>query len=324
MSEQVRVGVIGCGGIANWHFGHLERIETANGVAVCDLIDDRVKKAAERFSAVPYEKYGKMLEEQELDAVYVCVPPYCHDGMELAAIEKGCHLFVEKPVSLDLEYAGKVRDAIEAKGLISAVGFQVRYADFLPRVKAWLSMQEIGMFSLHRIAGMPWVWWWRQRELSGGQVVEQTIHDFDILRYLFGEVTAVHAMGVRGFMNDIEDYDTEDGSCTTLRFESGLIGTVLTGCYVSHGGMHGLNVFAKDGRLEMGFGRYKIIEQNMTIEGKSSNDGGQEEDETFIDAVLTGDGGNILSPYADAVKTLEVVLAANRSMETGGDLVRLA
>ena len=324
MNEQVRVGVIGCGGIANWHFGHLEKIEAANVVAVCDLIEERVQKAAERFSATPYESYRKMLEEQALDAVYVCVPPYCHDGMELAAVEKGCHLFVEKPVSLNLEYAENVRDALAAKELISAVGFQIRYTEFLPRVKAWLGMQEVRMFSHHRIAGMPWVWWWRQHKLSGGQVVEQTIHDFDLLRYLFGEVAAVQSMGVRGAMNDIENYDTEDGSCTTLRFENGLIGTVLTGCYVNHGGMHGLNVFAKEGRLEMGFGRYKIIEQNMTIEGKSSNDCGQEEDETFIEAVRTGDGGDILSPYADAVKTLAVVLAANRSMDSGGELVRLS
>ncbi len=324
MSEQVRIGVIGCGGIANWHFGHFEKMEEAKVAAVCDLIEERVQKAAERFSAVPYEDYREMLEKEQLDAVYICVPPYCHDGIELAAIEKGCHLFVEKPVSLDLPYAEKVRDALEAKGLISAVGFQVRYTDFLPRVKAWLEMQEIGMFSHHRIAGMPWVWWWRRRELSGGQIVEQTIHDFDLLRYLFGEVAAVQAMGVRGFMTDIEDYDTEDGSCTTLQFESGLIGTVLTGCYVSHGGMHGLNVFAKEGRLEMGFGRYKIMQRNMTIEGKASNDIGQDEDDTFIEAVLTGDASEVRSPYADAVKSLEVVLAANQSIDSGGELVRLS
>jgi len=322
-SNQVRIGFIGCGGIANWHFGHMEQIDAANVGAVCDLIDERVQKAAERFQATPYKDYHEMLARETLDALYICVPPYCHDGMELAAIEKGCPIFVEKPVSLDLEYARKVEAALADANLISAVGFQIRYVDFWPRVKVWLEVQEVGMFSHHRLGGMPWVWWWRQRKLSGGQVVEQTIHDFDLLRYLFGEVAAVQAMGRRGLMEDIEDYDTEDGSCTTLQFENGVIGTVLTGCFANHGGMHGLNVFAKDGRLECGFARYKIMEPNMTIEGKAGNDYGLEEDLTFVEAVRTADGSDIRSPYADAVKSLEVVLAANRSMETGGELVRL-
>jgi len=324
MADKVRVGFIGCGGIANYHFGHLEKIEAAQVAAVCDLIPERVQKAAERFGATPYEDYRQMLEREKLDAVYVCVEPCAHDGMELLAIEKGCHLFVEKPPALSMEYALQVRDALEKNNLISAVGFQDRYQDIVPKMKAWLDMQEIGFFNGYWVGGMPGVWWWRRRETSGGQAVEQTIHIFDMARYLFGEVVAVQAMGRRGIMTDVENYDTEDASAVTMTFESGLIGTIFSGCFARHGGKCGIDVFCKNGRLEYTERRgFRISEPNMTIEAKTGNDFGLDEDEVFIEAVLTGDPSEILSPYADAVKSLEITLAANESMDRGGELVRL-
>ena len=324
MADKVRVGFVGCGGIANYHFGHLEKIEDARVVAVCDLIDERAQKAAQRFEAKPYEDYQQMLDSEELDAVYVCVEPCAHTGMELAAIEKGCHLFVEKPPSLSMDYTKQVQAGLDKAGLISAVGFQDRYQDIVPRMKAWVEMNEIGFFNGYWVGGMPGVWWWRRRETCGGQAVEQTIHTFDMARCLFGEVVAVNAMGRRGIMEDVENYDTEDASGVTMTFESGLIGTIYSGCFSRHGGKNGIDVFAKNGRLEYteraGF---RVTEPNMTIDAKTGNDYGQEEDDVFIEAVRTGDPSAILSPYSDAVKSLAITLAANESMDAGGKLVRI-
>lgn len=324
MADKVRIGVIGCGGIANWHFGHLEKNESAHVVAVCDLIDERVQKAADRFTATPYKVYAEMLDKETLDAVYVCVEPCAHDGMELMAVEKGCHLFVQKPVALSMEYANKVKAAIEAKGVISCAGYQSRYIDTVPRVQAWLEGQDVGFFNAYYVGGMPMVWWWRRRETSGGQVVEQSTHTFDLLRFLFGDVTAVHAMGRRGLMEDVENYDTEDCSGVTMTFESGVIGTCYSGCFSGFGGKNGVDVFAKDGRLEYSAQKVTIRERTMTIELRASNDSGQDLDDTFIDAVLTGDASDILSSYADGCKTLELTLAVNESMDAGGKLIRLA
>jgi predicted dehydrogenase len=265
-----------------------------------------------------------MLDKEELDAVYVCVEPCAHDGMELLAIEKGCHLFVEKPVGLSMDYARQVEAGLRSNGLIAAAGFQDRYIDFLPRMRAWLDMQEIGFFNGYWVGGMPGVWWWRKRETSGGQAVEQTIHIFDMCRFLFGEVVAVQAMGRRGVMTEVEDYDTEDASAVTMTFENGLIGTVFSGCFSHHAGKCGIDVFCKRGRLEYNERTsFKIMEANMTIDASVGNDYGQEEDDVFIEAIATGDDAEILSPYAEAVKSLEVTLAANRSMDQGGELVRL-
>lgn len=324
MADKVRVGFVGCGGIANFHFGHYEKITNAKITAVCDLIDERVNRTAERFSAKPYKDYKEMLAKEELDAVYVCVEPCAHTGMELMAVEKGCHLFVEKPVALDMAYARKVEKGLKDKGLINAAGFQDRYQDIVPRMKAWLASKEIGFINGYWVGGMPGVWWWRRRETSGGQAVEQTIHTFDMARYLFGEVVAVQAFGRRGIMTGIENYDTEDASAVNLKFENGVIGTIYSGCFTRFGGKNGIDVFCKDARLEYteraGF---KATESHLTVEMKTGNDYGQEEDDAFIDAILEKDQSLILSPYSEAVLNLEVTLAANESMDNGGKLVTL-
>jgi predicted dehydrogenase len=253
--DKVRVGFIGCGGIAQYHFGHMERTAKAQVVAVCDKLADRAQTAAARFKAKPYTVYAEMLDKEKLDAVFVCVEPSAHDGMEFMAIEKGCHLFVQKPMTLDMTYARKVRTALAKKGLVSAVGFQCRYVDTLPRVKAWLDGEKLGMVSCFRLGGLPMVWWWRQRQHSGGQVIEQTVHNYDILRYLLGEVTAVTGMAREGIVTGIENYDTEDASSVTMQFKSGVVATMMTGCFSPDAfGAGDFLFYSLEGQLTYGLG----------------------------------------------------------------------
>ena len=134
----------------------------------------------------------------------------------------------------------------------------------------------------------------------------------------------MQAFGRRGIMTEVENYDTEDASSVNLKFESGLIGTIYSGCFANFAGKNGIDVYVKGGRLEYTErGGFKATERNLTIEVKTGNDYGQEEDDAFIDAILDNDQSLILSPYSEAVKNLEVVLAANQSMDSGGELVRL-
>lgn len=326
MMDKLRVGFIGCGGIAQYHFGHFEKMqEKAQIVACCDLLEDRRQAAAERFGAVPYADYRDMLEGEKLDAMFICVHPGAHDGMEFLAIEKGIHLFVQKPMTLDMKYARKVMNALKKKGLINAVGLQCRYTETMPFVKNWIDHHDIATISCYRFGGVPMVWWWRLMEQSGGQAVEQTIHNFDLLRYFFGEVAQVQAVGRHGIVKNIENYNVDDASLTLITFKNGIVGTFTTGCFGYFPG--DFNFFAADGhKMEYGLaGNYKVISANMTIDGKSSNDYGQECDETFIDAVR-GEipATEILSPYSDACKTLAFTLAINESIEQGGIAVKPA
>ena len=332
MAKQVKIGFIGCGGIANFHFGHYDKDKNGNPkipeakiVAVCDKIEERANAAATRFGAKPFLSYKEMLSSVKLDAVYVCVEPCAHDGMEMMAIEHGCNLFVEKPVALNLDYAKKVEVALAKKKLINAAGFQDRYLDFEPMMKAWVKQSKVGFFNAYWVGGMPGVWWWRRRDTSGGQAVEQTIHTFDMCRNLFGEVVAVQAFGRRGIITDVENYDTEDASAVNLTFENGIIGTVYSGCFIrGGGGKNGIDVYTMNGRMEYVERKgVTITEPNRTISATTGNDYGQEEDDAFIEAILTKNQSLIKSPYSEAVKNLQVTLAANESMDNGGKVIRL-
>lgn len=330
--KKVKVGFIGCGGIANFHFAHYDnnKIPEAQIVAVCDLIEERRNKAAARFNATPYECWKEMLAKEELDAVYVCIEPCAHTkegsgGMELEIIKKGCHIFVEKPVALDLDYAKKVLDGINKKKLINAAGFQDRYIDFIPTMKQWIEHSKVGFFNAYWVGGMPGVWWWRRRDTSGGQAVEQTIHTFDMCRYMFGEVVEVSAFGRRGIITDVENYDTEDASAVNLKFANGMIGTVYSGCFVrGGGGKNGMDVYTMNGKLVYNERTdLTITEPNRTITAKTGNDFGQEEDDAFIQAIVENDQDLIISNYYEAYKNLELTLAANESMDNHGKVIFL-
>ena len=96
----VKVGFIGTGGISRPHRKHLKNMDDVEVVAMCDLEKDRVAEAAEEWNAAVYTDYKTMLENEEMDALYVCIPPFAHEEQEIIAAEKGIALFVEKPVSV--------------------------------------------------------------------------------------------------------------------------------------------------------------------------------------------------------------------------------
>ena len=154
--------------------------------------------------------------------------------------------------------------------------------------------------------------------MSGGQAVEQTIHVTDTARYLFGEVKTVYAAGRTGLMSDVPNYNIEDASSATLAFENGILATLFSACFLGYPGKGGLDIFTKDLKIEYVERKSVRVSQSGREEFvEVQNDYWQEMDDAFIEAVKTGDESGIRSTYADAVKTQQVVMAVNRSLETG-------
>lgn len=315
----IRVGFIGTGGISKMHRRNLTQIPDVEIVALCDVVEEKAKAAATEHNARFYTDYRKMLKKEDLNAVYVCVPPFGHGAPEIAAIKAGLHLFVEKPVHVDSRKAEKLAEQIAAAKLITATGYQDRYLDIIEKLQEILKDRKPGMVMGYWMGGMPQVAWWRVKAQSGGQAVEQTTHIFDMTRYLFGEVAQVYAGGTKGLMADVENYDIEDASAVTLHFQSGLVAVVFSACFLSVGNRGGLDIFCKDCFIQ-----YKE-RQSITVHKKGeapvetvvANNYQHAVDQAFIDAIKTGDASKIRSPYADAVKSLILSTAANKSMATG-------
>ena len=123
------------------------------------------------------------------------------------------------------------------------------------------------------MGGIPPVNWWTRKEKSGGQIMAQTTHIFDLARYFFGEVEKVFAVDKKGLMEDVKNYNIEDASSVTLVFNSGLIGTIYSAGFLSCGGKIGMNIYFKDRVIEYDEG-IKIVEPNRETKILSLIDAG--------------------------------------------------
>lgn len=315
----LKIGFVGCGWVAKAHMDALATIPEVQVVGCTDPDADRAAEAAARFAgAGAYADAGQMLKAQKLDAVYVCVPPHAHGDVEMAIVKRGMPFFVEKPIGNDRETPRQILKALRRKKLVTSVGYMMRYRDSARRVKEHLARNEPVVARGAWVGGMPGVSWWRRKDQSGGQAMEQTTHIFDLARFLFGEVTSVFCAGRRGLITGVEHYSVEDASICTLTFESGLLCEITSSCAVEKGEIC-LEVADRKGRarLEDWNLNLTISLGNETHRYTSTENIFLREDQVFVEALLSGDPSPIESPYEDAVKTQMVTCAANESMECG-------
>ncbi|MGQ9729844.1 MAG: Gfo/Idh/MocA family protein [Candidatus Zipacnadales bacterium] len=315
----VKVGFIGCGGMNRAHMNRIRDMKGADIVAVCDIAKDRARAAAEEYGALAFTDHRQMIQDVDMDALFIAIPPFAHEDQEILAARKGIHLFVEKPVAVNLKTAKKIETEILKAGIIATAGFQDRYQDIIAKLQKMLTKTRPGLVMGYWIGGMPGVPWWRRKEQSGGQAMEQTIHTFDMARYLFGEVKFVHATFSKGLMKHVPKYNVEDASCVNLQFKSGLCGTIFSGCFLQGYGKVGLDIWCPTVLYEYA-GRSRLTVREAGKEPQTfqvGNDFGGEIVRRFISAVRSGDGSKLKSTYTDAVKSLAVVDAANESMATG-------
>lgn len=339
---------VGCGGIAGYHLGNMLRYKAdfldPNGIRLagfCDLIPERAEAfAAKAGSGKAYTDYRKMYDELEPDIAFICVPPYCHGELDLDTFRRGIAAYVEKPVALDLDLAGEILSVIRRSHVITAVGFQCRYGLVSDLARQFCQEHRVAFVDMTRMGGIPDVFWWKKKELSGGQIVEQTIHNFDLVRFALGEPIEVCTFGTRGFVRGVADYDTEDLTTTIVRFENGALGTFSTGCYAQGPGccenkivfsagdcrldyhlldrvvLYDSSAREEDAAVVKGDGRMRGSADGVVTRGEG--DTGPIAEQTFLTAVLTGDPSRIRSPYSDGIKSVAFTMACNESMAKGG------
>jgi len=316
--SDLRIGFIGAGGNAKGHMGRVAAVEGVAITAVCDVNGERAQSAAAEHGARAYTDHLEMLNAEALDALYVSVPPFAHTNAEIEAAGRGIHLFVEKPVHLSMDAALRICEAIDDAGIITCVGYQLRYLDPTQKLRKWLSGKTIGMVTTTRWGGLPGTPWWRVMEQSGGQLVEQTTHQIDLMRYFAGEVVEVSARYAIRTMGDVEGFDIPDSQALWMRFASGALGTCTTSCMALEGGGKGdLDILLKSQRVGWGANGLTSSPEVPELAGPYAET--PNIDQVFIDAIRAGDQKRILSSYLDAVKTLDITLAANRSAERDGE-----
>jgi myo-inositol 2-dehydrogenase / D-chiro-inositol 1-dehydrogenase len=312
MNEPVRIGFIGCGGNARGHMHRLKELEGARIVGVCDLVEAAAASAAERTGSTAYTDHRRLLERDDLDAVYLSLPVFAHGQPEFDVIERGLPFLVEKPVARDMDTAREVAARVAKAGLLTAAGYQLRYAGTVDTARRELAGKRIGL-----VVGRYWSdtgigdpkAWLRQMARSGGQLLEQATHTIDMMRYLVGEVSEVYCAAASQVLKDI---DCPDFTSAAIKFENGAVGSLSTS-WASSIGWNNTNVIELMYENSMLRWTYDRLDIHRDGKAEESTGASPDLDEVFVRAVRTNNPGLILSPYADAVRSLAISLALNQS-----------
>lgn len=334
MSQRLRAAFLGCGSFAHRHARTLQLLaDDFEMAAFCNHTIEKAAAFSEKYTngqAPVFADHHEMFEQVPVDVVVINLPPYAHtDEIDIAA-SLGIHVFMEKPIALTSEQAWGMVHAAERAGIITQVGFMFRFGEAIEHLKGMLDSGEagtIGLLSARYFCNSLHTPWWRKRDLSGGQLVEQVIHMVDLMRFLMGDAITAYSRQENIFHQDVEDYTIEDVSATIFGFPHGGLGVI----YATNGAIP-----------QRWINDYRVVSKNITADftdanhatfyytanpGRSPEGIASDRDyylaemQDFLAAIRSGRQARI--PLREGAKSLDLALAATRSAQTGSE-VRLA
>lgn len=368
MNTPIRIGIVGLGQRGLQHLKTLWKLQeegAARVTALCDAFPDNLSEEKIRRYVPGYSQAGvathtdfdRLMREHPADALYFAVPPGLHDGQVVRAAEAGIHIFAEKPMSLYLDEAKEMDAAIRKAGVISAVGFQLRYDSLNEAARQFLSGKRIVMITMvshgtleshsvkhthtEALGGPSHRVWTASAAWSGTSVVEAGIHQTDLMRFWAGDIAWVQAAYVPRDPQDIEDgKDNPYGYAVTYGFRSGAVGTLLMSRLRRTFHQDGYQIVLWD------HGHLKVEGNDLvayTYEGPDPppqppapsqvrhalpapprNDATEALNRAFVNALRQGNTAGFRATFGDSMNSLSAVLAANASHDLGGQRIDLA
>ena len=310
--DNVRVGLIGAGGMANaFHYPSLAEMNDVEMVALCDLNEEKLAATAEKFG-IPqtYTDYRKMLDAEEVDAVYVLMPPHQLFDLAIEVMDRKKHIFIEKPPAVTTDQTRQMANAADDAGVLSMVAFNRRYMPIMLKAKAMVEehgpvIQCVSTFYKDYRGNPPYY-------RGAIDILHcDAIHSVDALRFMGGEPE-----DVAGDVQARAGARYDNMFNALIRFESDAVGVLLTNWNVG-GRVHTFEMHAEgisayvnpdDKALifENGAAEPKVI---TTQEASGSDEaraylGFAAENRHFIDCVKAG--VQTRTDFRDAEKTMEL------------------
>jgi len=235
-----RVGVIGLGNVSPMHLYPAQALDCCELVAVCDNKEDRAIAKGKEFGCNYYTDYKQMIDKENLDVVHICTPHYLHPPMTIYALENGCHVLTEKPMSTNFADSEAMVKTADKTGKTLGVIFQNRYNPGSVLAKEMLSSGKLGAVKGAKLS----VTWMRTDEYysqsdwkgtwdkeGGGVMIDQAIHTFDLLRWLMdAKVEYVNCHYANRTHTTIDVEDVADG---VIKFDNGVLASFYTINYYS-------------------------------------------------------------------------------------------
>ena len=194
MDRKVRVGIIGCGGIANGkHMPSLSKIKEVEMVAFCDIVEEKAVKAAEKFGvegAKTYVDYKELLKDESIEVVHVCTPNRSHSFISIDALEAGKHVMCEKPMAKTYAEAKAMLEASERTGKKLTIGYQQRWRGDSLYLHQACEDGELGdiyyarAIALRRRAVPTWGVFLNEYEQGGGPLIDIGTHALDLTLWM--------------------------------------------------------------------------------------------------------------------------------------------
>ena len=256
MSDQIRIGIIGAGRIGKIHTRNLAfHVADADVVAISDVFADAAKQcAAECGIPKAVTDHRKILDDPDVDAIFVCSSTDTHAQMIIEGAEAGKHIFCEKPIDYDLARIDRALEAVDTAGVSLQIGFNRRFDPSFKRAQDMVREGKIGMPHVIKITS-------RDPEpppisyvkVSGGMFLDMTIHDFDMCRYLGGEnVTEVYAVGGSLVEPEIGKAGDIDTGIVTLTYENGAYCVIDNSRQAVYGYDQRIEIFGSEGCIVVG------------------------------------------------------------------------
>jgi myo-inositol 2-dehydrogenase/D-chiro-inositol 1-dehydrogenase len=318
---KVKVGIVGAGYIGGVHAGLLGRDERVDLAAVHDIDEQRAAKLARAHDAHVATTPTEVIER--CDAVYITTPNTQHVALALAALDADKHVFCEKPLATNIADVQSVFDRATNKSAKSLfqVGHNRRFAPVYATLKQLVSethKPHSAHVKMNRGELLNPVWT-GDPSVTGGFLYETPIHMFDMMRFLFGEVESLHALGSQHEYNEIDDFSV------LLKFTSGFHATLATAADAAWlFPFERVEVFCHHATLVTREMESLVIstnleghftEQSMQQLPREEKWGYAQEDRAFIDSIVNG--APPLVTAFDGLMSVKLVHAVYESVESG-------
>ena len=227
----IRAGIIGLGKMGLSHQSMVNAHPEIRLKSVCDT-SGYVLDVLSKYTGVgTCSDYKKMLAEGGLDCVFVATPSRYHAEIVTAALERGLHVFCEKPFALDPETGFRLAELAERKRLINQVGYHYRFVAAFNEAKRLLDRKIIG--NLHHVRAEAYgpvvlrpkgSTWRSQKSEGGGCLFDYSCHAIDLVNYLVGRPTTVSG----SVLNSVFSNDVDDEIYSTFQFTKAFYGQLAT------------------------------------------------------------------------------------------------
>jgi len=205
MAAKLKVGIIGCGGIANGkHMPNVAKIPEAEMVAFCDIVEERAEKAAKEYGtedAKVYTDYKALLKDKTIDVVYVLTPNKEHSFITVDALNAGKHVMCEKPMAKTSKEAKEMVDAAKKTGKVLTIGYQNRFRENSLYLKKMVERGDLGdvyFAKAHAIRrrGVPtWGVFMDKEQQGGGPLIDIGTHALDLTLFLMNNYEVDYVVG---------------------------------------------------------------------------------------------------------------------------------